>query len=83
MLVGPNPERRNGLVGVLDVCPQRLERVDVGIELGFPGDDSRVQVGDAPARRLEVRRERDRPRIQFGRGFLEAVSKLGMEVIAA
>src|SRR5204862_5617328 len=73
VLVGPNPERRNVFVGVLDVYPQRLERVDVGIELRFPGDDGRAQLRDAPACRVEVGSQGGRPRVQVGRGLLEAL----------
>ena len=59
LLVGPDPERDHGVVGVAERSIRRLSSVaHVGVELRLTGHDRRAQVRQPLAGRFELGRER-------------------------
>ena len=70
-LVGAGAKRSHPVVRVPHGQPERIERVDVGVELLLPLDDREAQLLDAPQGRVPFGRQRHGPDLELRERVLE------------
>src|SRR5215831_6256640 len=71
--LGVCPETRDGVIGVLHITAQPVERSHVGIEPGLTFDDVLAEVVDTPMCVVPLDGQGHGTCLELGAGFLEAL----------